>query len=146
MKRVLVSVVVAGCSFHMQDAPGGGDDTTTPDASGTTNPASDTDGDGVADAIDNCPTTPNADQHDHDGDGRGDVCDVCPHLVDAGGDADSDGVGDACDPNPTTAGDRIALFEGFYGPVNWNPVVGDVWPVSGGAIVQSDPNMQHQIM
>jgi hypothetical protein len=152
MKRVLVSVAfcAAGCSFHMQNAPGGtggGDDgtTTTPDASTGTN-ATDTDGDGVPDSIDNCPTVPNPDQHDHDGDGRGDVCDVCPHLVDAGGDADGDGVGDACDPRPTEAGDRIALFEGFYGPVQWNPVIGDAWQVMNGAAVQSDTTMQHQIM
>ena len=36
----------------------------------------DLDGDGVADVIDNCPTTANADQADTDGDGIGDVCDV----------------------------------------------------------------------
>jgi hypothetical protein len=38
-------------------------------------PPLDTDGDGVPDAIDNCPTTPNANQADTDGDGIGDVCD-----------------------------------------------------------------------
>lgn len=130
----------------MQNAPGsGGDDTTTPDASGA-NATTDTDGDGVVDSIDNCPTMANTDQHDHDGDGRGDVCDVCPHLVDAGGDADGDGVGDACDPRPTEAGDRIALFEGFYGPGNWNAVIGDPWQVANGDAVQSDTVMQHQIM
>jgi hypothetical protein len=147
MKRVLVSALLfAGCSFHTQAAPSGGDDTTTPDAATGSNPGSDTDGDGVVDSLDNCPTMPNIDQHDHDGDGRGDVCDVCPHLVDAGGDADGDGVGDACDPRPTEAGDRIALFEGFYGAVNWNPVIGDPWQVDNGAAVQSDTTMQHQIM
>ncbi len=35
----------------------------------------DTDGDGIADASDNCPNTYNADQADHDRDGIGDVCD-----------------------------------------------------------------------
>ncbi|MBP7450747.1 MAG: putative metal-binding motif-containing protein [Flavobacteriales bacterium] len=38
----------------------------------------DSDGDGVDDAVDNCPTTPNADQDDTDGDGVGDACDGCP--------------------------------------------------------------------
>ncbi len=35
----------------------------------------DTDGDGVADAVDNCPQIPNPDQADLDGDGVGDACD-----------------------------------------------------------------------
>jgi len=38
----------------------------------------DTDGDGVPDAADNCPYTPNPDQLDGDGDGAGDACDPCP--------------------------------------------------------------------
>jgi hypothetical protein len=141
-------IFVCGCSFHMQ--PGGGnpvggddDDTTGPDASTATG---DTDGDGVPDSIDNCVATPNADQHDHDGDGRGDSCDVCPHLVDAGGDADADGVGDACDPRPTEAGDRIALFEGFYDQPSWTPVVGGAWTIDMGALRESDTTMQHQIV
>ena len=37
-------------------------------------PCVDGDGDGVYDARDNCPLTPNADQRDTDRDGRGDVC------------------------------------------------------------------------
>lgn len=36
---------------------------------------SDTDGDGIYDAIDNCPSTANIDQVDSDNDGIGDVCD-----------------------------------------------------------------------
>ena len=36
---------------------------------------SDTDGDGIYDAIDNCPSTANVDQVDSDNDGIGDVCD-----------------------------------------------------------------------
>ena len=38
----------------------------------------DTDGDGVLDAADNCPVDANADQTDTDGDGQGDVCDSSP--------------------------------------------------------------------
>ena len=39
---------------------------------------SDVDGDGVANAEDNCPQDPNAGQADSDGDGGGDACDACP--------------------------------------------------------------------
>jgi hypothetical protein len=38
----------------------------------------DTDGDGVPDAIDNCPTVPNPDQSDLNNNGIGDVCDPAP--------------------------------------------------------------------
>jgi len=38
----------------------------------------DLDGDGVPDAVDNCPTVPNPDQSDLDGNGIGDVCDSAP--------------------------------------------------------------------
>jgi len=37
----------------------------------------DSDHDGIDDALDNCPFTPNTDQLDTDGDGIGDVCDNC---------------------------------------------------------------------
>jgi acetyltransferase-like isoleucine patch superfamily enzyme len=40
----------------------------------------DTDGDGVADSVDNCPSVPNEDQHDATGDGYGDAC-VSPDVV-----------------------------------------------------------------
>lgn len=38
----------------------------------------DQDGDGLANAHDDCPLVPNADQADDDGDGKGNACDACP--------------------------------------------------------------------
>jgi YVTN family beta-propeller protein len=38
----------------------------------------DSDGDGIPDNLDNCPTVPNPDQRDTDGDGIGDACDPTP--------------------------------------------------------------------
>ncbi len=65
-----------GASVHADDiaavralypGPGGGDPN-----------VEDSDGDGVPDAADNCPTIPNPAQTDTDGDGIGDLCDPCP--------------------------------------------------------------------
>jgi hypothetical protein len=43
--------------------------------------APDTDGDGVCDVLDDCPTTPDPTQADADGDGEGDECDPCTNTV-----------------------------------------------------------------
>ena len=61
-------------------------------------PISDSDGDGIVDTADNCPSTYNPDQADRDGDGIGDVCDNCRLNANANqADSDGDGVGDVCD-------------------------------------------------
>lgn len=63
-----------------------------------TNPACDTDGDGVPDFEDNCPDDPNPGQEDGDLDDVGDVCDNCPDVPNTDqADGNGDGVGDACD-------------------------------------------------
>ena len=66
--------------------------------------AGDADGDGVADALDNCPRTANADQADADGDGVGDACDNCRFTANPDqADSDGDGIGNACDNCSTVA-------------------------------------------
>ena len=62
----------------------------------------DTDGDGVPDTMDNCPTVPNPGQRDQDKDKVGDACDNCPTVANGNQkDSDNDGIGDACDNCPT---------------------------------------------
>lgn len=75
---------------------------------------SDSDEDGIADGIDNCPLVANSAQSDRygsatrgdacedsDGDGVVDAADNCPQYAsDTGNDSDGDGLGDACDRFP----------------------------------------------
>jgi hypothetical protein len=76
----------------------------------------DSDGDGLVDQLDNCPTTYNPDQADRDKDKIGDVCDNCPTTANPTQvDQDGDFIGDVCDncktvSNPDqrdTDGDKI---------------------------------------
>lgn len=60
-------------------------------------PGPDTDGDGVPDVCDNCPSVANPSQVDSDHDGIGDACDNCPTTPNPDQvDSNHDGVGDAC--------------------------------------------------
>jgi len=88
----------------------------------------DTDGDGVVDSLDNCPTVPNPTQLDTDGDHVGDACDNCPTVANpTQADADADGVGDACDNCKTTPNANQANADGdLFGDACDNcPAVGN---------------------
>ncbi len=148
MMRVLVAFCLGACSFIHSGAPGSGSNGGgggEVDAS-SVDPNQDSDGDQIPDISDNCPFVKNHDQHDHDRDGRGDACDVCPHIPDTGADLDGDGVGDACDPRPMDPGDRIAFFEGFYGPLDWTQVIGGTWQSANGVLVQPDAGAVYQLV
>ena len=85
---------------------GGRDGSTVYDTGSRYMPPTDSDGDGVGDACDNCPADSNANQADDDEDGAGDACDVCP--LDPLNDDDKDGFcadEDNCptDSNPDQA-------------------------------------------
>src|SRR4029077_9143951 len=63
----------------------------------------DSDGDGIPDSQDNCPTVFNPGQEDTDGDGIGDVCDNCPSVPNPGQeDSNFNGIGDACESATST--------------------------------------------
>jgi hypothetical protein len=81
---------VATCSL---DADGDGLSQTAETYWGTNALSTDSDGDGVLDAPDNCRTTPNPGQQDLEGDAIGDICDP---------DDENDGVPDTSDNCPVT--------------------------------------------
>lgn len=106
----------------------------------------DTDGDGVADDEDNCPSVANDEQIDTDGDGLGDVCD---DDIDGDGvyntsdnclmvanpmqeDVNEDGVGDACRPinniSPVANSGSFTVTEGllYSGAVSGSDADDDV--------------------
>jgi hypothetical protein len=137
MRLAVVLVGLAGCNQVFDLKP-----TVSIDAPG----APDVDDDGVADALDNCPTLANSDQANADDDGFGDACDTCPMTAsssvhnedrdrfgddcdlcpgtpDFGADGDNDTVGDLCDPLPDKAGqpNHRVQFDPFLTlPSDWS--------------------------
>lgn len=68
----------------------------------------DTDGDGIIDALDNCPAVSNPDQIDQDSDSVGDVCDNCPLISNTNQlDSNGNGIGDACEAITPVCGDGV---------------------------------------
>ena len=127
--------MLVGCGFRVEGVTGGDDEPPVIDAPPGVDPdappidapidgpapPNDMDGDGSADAADNCPAMANAGQADEDSDDVGDVCDNCPHIAntnqansgETNAGATADGVGDVCDPLPAAGGQEIALFLPF---------------------------------
>ncbi|MFH1110028.1 MAG: post-COAP-1 domain-containing protein [Planctomycetota bacterium] len=76
---------------------------------GVLNLSCDSDGDGVADGVDNCLSIANAAQEDSDSDGVGDACDNC--WLDPNNDVDGDGLCGEVDVAPSTA--SSAFSDGY---------------------------------
>lgn len=58
----------------------------------------DSDGDGIVNSADNCPSIANPTQTNSDGDGFGDACDNCPTVTNPSQlDSNQNNIGDACD-------------------------------------------------
>jgi hypothetical protein len=135
----------AGCNLVLGlDAPAGGDGGDPGVDARPDGPPGDTDSDGVADGVDNCPGTQNGDQHDEDGDAVGDACDNCPHVANEGqSDAgDGDGVGDACDPNRRAGGDRLLVFDPFVASdPRWTMTQGE-WQIGDDRLVSGASGTQ----
>ena len=95
----------------------------------------DADGDTIADADDNCPAVGNPEQEDLDGDGLGDLCDPdldgdaipnstdnCPATKNTNqADLDQDDIGDLCDEDP----DGDDVIDGDNCPLVANPTQAD---------------------
>jgi hypothetical protein len=97
----------------------------------------DADGDGIPNGKDFCEHMAGG-AFDEDGDGIGDDCDRCPIARPAKtADADGDTVDAPCDPDPSKAGEKIVLFNGFNAPLSVMPAG---WTIQGGEAIFTPPD------
>jgi hypothetical protein len=93
--------------------------------------ATDSDGDGVSDILDNCRAEPNADQADADGDGLGDACDNCAAVSNPGQENNvhpGTPTGDHCeDPDSDTVFDIDDNCPDTANPGQEDNMDGDAW-------------------
>jgi hypothetical protein len=110
---------------------------TEPGQCGCGVPDTDSDGDGVADCVDNCPNTANPDQRDTNGDGVGDACTafqypagglfVVGDLVNlTGGSTVTFWGSQWSQKNPMTGGSGPSAFKGFEDGTT-TPTCGGTW-------------------
>ena len=92
----------------------------------------DSDTDGVDDANDNCPATPNPGQTDTDGDNVGDACDNCPTNANLGQiNSDGDTLGNACDNCPMVTNEDQADINPDVNPIVDGIAIGDACDIIG---------------
>ncbi len=115
MRRLLVlTVLIAGCRLHFDEISSDAIDPN--DTNDATLAGHDEDGDGIDDAIDNCPHVANVDQANGDG----------------------DGVGDICDPYPTQPTETIVLFDPFTSIESGWMNLGGMQAMSDGESIGAD--------
>ena len=85
----------------------------------------DMDGDGLANAADNCPLTTNAGQQDGDGDALGDACELLYGAVNGDPDTDNDGCLDGREARPATFGPEAGGDRDPADPWDFYDVTGD---------------------